>query len=60
MVNYKHPSHGVTIFTLSVFTVTMTVIVMGVQWEWVIFSALGSSKSPGTSFVRDKKDSFDV
>lgn len=59
MVNCKHPSHGVTIFTLSIFShvdchCDRTTVRMS------DFSALRSSKSPGTSFVRDKEDSFDL
>lgn len=35
--NSKQPPLGVTIFTHSIFTVTLTVIVIWPQWEWVNF-----------------------
>lgn len=45
-VNCKHPSQGVTIFTLSIFTVMLTVIVIWPQWEWVNFQPSEAVKVP--------------
>lgn len=46
LVNCKHLSQGVTIFTLSIFTVTLTVIVIWPQWEWVNFQPSEAVKVP--------------
>lgn len=46
LVNCKHPSQGVTIFTLSIFTVMLTVIVIWPQWEWVNFQPSEAVKVP--------------
>lgn len=57
------PHPGVTVFTRSIFTVMLTLIVIWRNNTTVRMrklSALRSSKSPGTSFVCDKKDPFDL
>ncbi len=54
----KQPPLGVTVFTHLIFTVTLTVIVIWSQWEWVNFQR--SEAVNVTSFACDKKDSFDL